>query len=248
MQRSPSVDDLVKARDSLALESIYLYHAVEAVGPFARATLDTAVYPGYDVGAVPVGYLVSHEDGLTETIFDHKLRLTDPMRPLALKQSIGAFFQPVSEEEVKLEVRTAVGGRETIAKGQFAVDDDKATDVVEVKELRSSQQLGAEATVQVTGSTAENRLVYKESAEVLVPFVHSELAPDDDRNVGQLTSLAFGAALAVKLVDWATLDYELKAVREPLTLDAWQVQNNLVLTFGLTVPIPKPEAPPECKK
>ncbi|MCC6522936.1 MAG: DUF3078 domain-containing protein [Polyangiaceae bacterium] len=248
MQRSPSVDDLVKARDSLAIESIYLYHAVKSVGPFARATLDTAVYPGYDVRAVPVSYLVSHEDGLTETIFDHKLRLTDPMRPLALKQSIGAFFQPVSEEEVTLEIRAALGGRETVAKGQLAVDDDKATDVVEVKELRSSNQLGAEATVQVTGTTAENRLVYKATAEVLVPFVHSELAPDDERNVGQLTSLAFGAALAVKLVDWATLDYEVKAVREPLTLDAWQVQNNLVLTFGLTVPIPKPEPPPECKK
>jgi hypothetical protein len=37
------------------------------------------------------------------------------------------------------------------------------------------------------------------------------------------------------LFEWASLDYELKIMRLPQLVDAWQIQNNLLLTFSYTL-------------
>jgi hypothetical protein len=36
----------------------------------------------------------------------------------------------------------------------------------------------------------------------------------------------------VRLTKWASLDYVVSAKKIPLVLDAWQVQNGLLLTVG----------------
>jgi hypothetical protein len=38
--------------------------------------------------------------------------------------------------------------------------------------------------------------------------------------------------LSFKLVEWASLDYILKTLRQPQLVQDWQVQNMLLLTFG----------------
>ena len=76
----------------------------------------------------------------------------------------------------------------------------------------------------------------------MTPFAHSALPAGDNRGAMALTNVEIDATLSFKLVDWASLDYELKALRQPQLLDRFQVQNNLLLTFGLsagTVPKPK---------
>jgi hypothetical protein len=46
-------------------------------------------------------------------------------------------------------------------------------------------------------------------------------------------NIDLGGQLSFKLVEWASLDYQIKAVREPQVLDGFQVRNSLLLTMGL---------------
>ena len=62
--------------------------------------------------------------------------------------------------------------------------------------------------------------------------------------MGQLTNVDVGANVVFKLVEWATVTYEFKAVRVPQLLpDTFQVRNTLMLTMGYGVDN-KPPAPP----
>ena len=94
-------------------------------------------------------------------------------------------------------------------------------------------QLGVEAAAEIWGTLVEKRLIYKVAADVLVPLAFTELAPGDDRSAADLTNFSLLGALSVKVVSWASLDYELKLLREPQLIDQLQVQNNLVATFGI---------------
>lgn len=52
---------------------------------------------------------------------------------------------------------------------------------------------------------------------------------------GRATSLDIEAKLAIKLFSWMSLDYGLRVVREPLIIDEYQIQNNLLLNFSYTL-------------
>ena len=56
-----------------------------------------------------------------------------------------------------------------------------------------------------------------------------------------LTNVEFRANLSVKLVEWASLDYQFKTLREPQLIDEFQIQNNLLFTFGLATGSASPE-------
>lgn len=231
--RTPLIDELVKSRDSLNLESIYLYHVIPTFGPFARLVLDTAMFRGTDVRPGPTTYLIRRRDGTTDTRTGARLALTSPFQPLMLKQSLGAFFRPVTQDAVNVELRAGGGGRETIARDELAISDDANTPAIEVNELDNVYQLGVEVTAQVWGAFSEKRVNYRASAEAMTPIAYSALPAGDDRSALELTNIALVGALSFKLVEWASLDYELRAVREPQLLDEFQVQNNLLLTFGV---------------
>jgi hypothetical protein len=59
------------------------------------------------------------------------------------------------------------------------------------------------------------------------------LPPGDNRSSLALMNIEMGGQLSFKLVDWASLDYQVKAIREPQVLDGFQVRNSLLLTMGL---------------
>lgn len=203
-----------------------------------------------------------------------KFPLTDAFQPLTLKQSLGLFAQPYKSVPVNVEGRVGLGAQEIIADKQFAVNDlpdtfencpaaddgDPATPptksvipCVEVNQLSDVLQLGLEANLEVWGALYDNRISYKVYAGILAPFAHGALPQlytdaggKDD--VGQLTNVDVGANISVKLVEWASLGYEFKAVRVPALLpDTFQVRNTLLLTVGLGVdnkPPPPPPPPP----
>jgi hypothetical protein len=63
----------------------------------------------------------------------------------------------------------------------------------------------------------------------------------EERNALDLTNVEFRANLSVKLVEWASLDYQFKTLREPQLIDDFQIQNNLLFTFGLATGSASPE-------
>ena len=236
--KTPGIDRMVKTTDYLQFDSVYLYNfeSMPWIGPFARFGLKTALLPGYDVRNEPYTYTTTKLDGTTVTETNEQTkRLSDSLFPLQLKQSLGAYSKPLTKTWMGIEVRLGLGAQEIFADDQLAatkVDTSKKT--VALKELEDYQQVGGEATVAINGSFHEDKILYRLYAEAMIPF-YTSIDDKEDRNAGELTNVELGAGLTFKLVSWASLVYEFKAIRLPLILDKFQIQNNLLLSFSYSL-------------
>lgn len=196
-----------------------------------------------------------------------RLPLTDGFQPLTLKESLGVFAQPYKSKPITIEARVGFGAQQIFAENQFALADvaDDATNCpaggasppgtksavpcIEVTELSDVLQAGLEANLELWGTLYEDKVTYKIYGGILAPFAHgplpqSYLDSGGKDEVGQLTNVDVGANVVFKLVEWATVTYEFKAVRVPQLLpDTFQVRNTLMLTMGYGVDN-KPPAPP----
>lgn len=258
--RTPVISEFVKSADTFVFESIYYYHVPSAdwFGPFARFRTDTAVFQGFDVQPNDVTYAVNQLDGTVIPVVSDRLRLTDGFNPLTLKQSVGAFAQPIRQTEINIDYRLGFGSRQTFADGQLVVADDGDTaDVIEVNELQSFNQAGAETVLEITGSFEEERVSYLASAEALFPFVDS-LADESGRSTIESANVEIRGEIAFALTDWASLNYQVRAMRIPSLVEEWQVSNGLLLTMGgawtkrvvtrtwdVPAEVPVPDAPVE---
>ncbi|WP_156041485.1 hypothetical protein [Chondromyces apiculatus] len=236
MARTPLIDEMVKARDFANADSTLLYHALPWFGPFVRVAASTTMFRGADVRPVETAYLIQRVDGTVDRVETQRLTMTDPFRPLTLKESIGPFAQPVTSEAFSMEGRAGVGARQSFARGQLALSDDAATPAVEVQELSDAYQIGAEASIELWGTLPEKGVSYRLMGEVLIPLAYSALPTTEDRGAFELANLALVGTLSFKLVEWASIDYELRLVREPLLVDKLQAQNNLLLSLALAYP------------
>ena len=242
--RTPVMPQFLKSADLLSIESIYLYHVTPWFGPFVRASMLTALFRGEDVRPGATTYLIKHVDGTVETKLEgdrtsfedpvvSTLALSDPFQPMTLKQSIGPFLRPVEGEKANVELRAGLGAQETIAKKQLAIADDHATPEIEVNELANVNQLGVQAAADVWGALPDKKVTYRIGIDAMIPLAHTALAAGDNRSSLALMNLEMGGQLSFKLVEWASLDYQIKAIREPQVVDAFQVRNALLLTLGL---------------
>lgn len=233
--RTPAVDEFVKSADSLAIESLYLFHLANAhwFGPFARFTLDTAILPGQDVRGGVNTYRTTYLDGQTATDTVDRLELTDAFQPLVLSETVGVFFEPVAEPEITYEFLAGFGAQEIFAGGQLAIMDNEDTPEIEVGELDSHNLAGLAALTSVYGSFEEGKIGYEAGGEVLIPFIN-DLSANDDRSAVDIAEISFFAGLSFKLVDWASLDYRFEAKRAPIIVDEWQLTHILLLSFNYT--------------
>lgn len=240
--RTPSLDEFVKTADTLAFETIYLFHAYEVFGPFARFGLNTTMFSSTDSRATAADYVVSNLDGTISEFTGRRLALTDPFQPLTLKESLGVFWQPVRKTRISFEGRAGLGAQETLAEGGLAISDDDATDFVEVKELDDSFLVGGEVVLNAWGFFDKGkRASYNLGVGVLVPFAASALPEGDDRGLADLTAVTATAGLNAKLLDWASLGYRFDLVRNPILIDEVQYSNRLLLTIGAAFGSKAPE-------
>lgn len=233
MTRTPVIPVFVKSVDQLAVESIYLYHVTPWFGPFARATMLTSMFRGADIRPAPVTYEIARVTGEVESVTASRFTLSEPFHLMTLKQSLGPFLRPVEREMINVEIRAGLGAQETIARGQFAVTDDDSPEI-EIKELANVNQLGVQAAADVWGTISDKRVIYRVGVDVMLPLVRTSLVAGDNRSTLDLINVEMGGQLSFKLVEWASLDYQIKAIREPQVLDAFQVRNSLLLTLGLS--------------
>lgn len=227
--RTPIVDEFVKSSDQLSFETILYWKVSDFVGPFLSAKLDSTILAGVDVRPAPVDYAVGTTVVASNTTH-HKL--ADSLQPLALKQAIGAYVRPINDKGIEVVGKAGFGAAETLAKGAQILSDDVATaGVIELTNLADVIQAGAVIGIEAKGALDEGRVTYATHAEVMFPFVNDD---PGKRDVGALTNVDIGAKLGFKIFDWASLDYELKILRQPQLLDAWQIQHSLLLTFSFT--------------
>lgn len=226
ISRTPLVDDFVKSSDQLRGELIWYYHLPSApwFGPFARASARTSLFQGVDVQPDEVTYL---RDG--ETIVADRLQLTESFAPTYLKQSIGVFARPTESERLTVDFRLGLGAREVIADGNYVINDDDATDEIEVDPLHTYAQTGGEFAATLDGSADGGRVNYGAFYEMLVPFYDSL---DDDLDPVAAINYEMGATFGASLSSWASVQYELGLLKVPQVVDDWQITNMLLLSFN----------------
>lgn len=257
----PPIDRFMKTSDRLMFESVYYYHPkkLPCLGPFARFVLDTAIFENTNYQATETDYQVVNETDAfgSPKVFSQRksLHLSESFLPLTLKESVGIFANPIRTEAVEVMIRAGFGSHQVFADGQLAFSDDAATaNVVEVQRLHDYVQGGFEAAVTVQGTFYAKKVGYKVFGETMIPSLRQKEA-GDNRSAISLTNVELGALLSFKLVDWASVDYTFKALRQPQLVDEWQIQNMLLLTFSYTytrksqprppaLPPPAPEAAP----
>jgi hypothetical protein len=227
--RSPVLEEFAKSTDIFKFESLYLYSILPWLGPYARFSLDASMFEGYDRRALATQWRVTYLDGTTLDRWGYNLRLTDGFQPLTIKESAGFFAKPYDTLECALEFRAGFGGMHGIADGQKAVKDDGGTPMVEVLELQSFDQGGVELGMTLWGEVFDKKVVYKLGAEIMMPVIYA-LPDGDDRGTLDLTNVDVNATLSFKLLSWMTIDYVFRAMRQPQMVDAFQIQNSLLLT------------------
>jgi hypothetical protein len=235
--RTPVIPEFVRSADTLRLETIYYYHLEKLpwVGPFARLQLETSLFKGINLQPSEVTYETRTPEGdLVETRQSDRQELTDSFRPLKFKESVGAFARPVSSKVFDVELRLGIGSQQIFADGGLALADNEDTTPIEIVQLEDSVQAGGEFVTTIGGAIFGKRLTYNTGLEVLVPFYNSG-GQQDNRGPIDLANIEVYARASLKVVEWASLDYEFRAVRQPLLLDEFQIQNNLLLTFGYTL-------------
>jgi len=220
---TPQLDEFVKTTDIFKFESIYLFHLIDWLGPFAKLNIDTFLFEGFDVRSEAVTWLTP--DG---PFSGYHLRLTDGFEPLTLKETAGFFAKPLEDKKLNVEGRLGFGGVHVFADG-WSLKDDGATPGIEVIEIKSYNQAGGVIEATTWGSLYATKISYKLGAEVMVPFIY-DLDEGDDRGIVDLINVEFMATLTFKVFDWLSVDYTLRILRQPQLLDDWQIQNNLLLT------------------
>lgn len=241
--RTPSAERFVKTKDNFELHSAYHFFVQEWWGAFGSVGLNTNVFPGGEVTGERVDFRVTRLDGTVENRPNgHVLRTTDPFRPMNLAQTFGLFARPLDREPIHLEFTGGFGAREVFAKDQVTVtgrvsagerdDPDATRDLVRAQELEGYVQGGAVFTARANGQLKESRVSYDTGMEVMFPLLRN---PDPvTQNTVDLTNLDVWARLSFQLVEWASLDYEFRLRRRPQLIDAYQITNSLLLTFGYT--------------
>ena len=226
---APPLSELIKSSDQVQLKTDYYYRIPKAqwTGPFALGQLDTSLFEGEDVR--PGDNNVWTVDG-KEFHKGHRVKLTESFSPLHLKEVVGWFARPFSRPTIQWQITTGVGAYQVFADGQYALNDKADTPQIELQRLESYQQVGSETGMEVKGVLFKEKFSYKAYGIVMIPFYRSK-GLGEEKSAFEMANVDLGVKFSFRLLSWASLDYEFRAVRQPQLLDAFQIQNNLMLTF-----------------
>lgn len=235
--RTPQLQIFVKSLDLLEVKSTYLYRLKRPswLGPFARATLLTQIFPGNAVRTTDTVVLRTDREGNVErqnAAARTNIRLTEGFEPLTLRQSAGFFADLLDSQELKVKAKAGGGAQEIISRRGYTVQDDAATPELELAQLRSSVELGAEAELSLSGEPAPNLLTWSVTANAFLPFVSTD---DAEFDFADQLNLKVNARVSVKLSEALSLDYVLNVLRLPRVQPDYQVQNGLIFNANFSL-------------
>jgi len=243
--KTPILDSFLKTNDTFEVMTTYLWHSRwDWFGPFARVRMTTSILPGYHVQPDDVDVVTTFADGATSTQTlpgQTRLDLTGAFEPLQLRESAGVFAYLDRAPALHVDFKLGPAVQEIFTRDGFVVADDADTPTLEVNQLQSSVETGAELTGDANGQISD-AVTWSIKSNFFYPLTAS--IDTDVRGISRMNA-NIEAKVSAKLTGWASVDYILTAVRVPLVLDAWQVQNGLVFTFTVDLAHPPPP-PPTC--
>jgi hypothetical protein len=227
--RTPQIPKLVKSADELELKSTYIYRipSLTWFGPYGRGRFSTQLFKGYEVRPTDVIILrpsQAPEFRATGT----SIALTGAFEPIFIRESVGAFANPITEKVLTANAKLGVGMQHVLANDGFTVADDAATPEIEYKALESATQGGGELDLTAKGELT-TQVTWEAGAQYFLPF-YSSL--EEGKTGFDALSQEYTAKVSLKLLTWASLDYVLSAKKIPLIVDEWQVQNGLMFKAG----------------
>lgn len=250
---APPLDEFIKSADDATLKSMYLYHipSIPWLGPFARLRMSTALFPGELLLAADAPYQIdgaTTQDAMGNPIPDTvilpgrtALELTSAFEPLLMRQSAGAFANPLTSGVLNLTISLGAGAQEIITQGGQVVADNPDTPFIEINSLKDSTQVGLEVEVSAEGALTE-MVTYSLTVNTLTPFYSDPDTSAADPETGEvlegpaeLTNIDISGKLGVKLARWASLDYVLAAKYLPLIVPEWQVTNSVLLNASFNL-------------
>ena len=234
---TPVVDRFVKSQDQLNLEAAYLYHfsGIDWLGAFASLRLQSSLLAGYAVDAAdrevvrlsPKG--VETERKVMPALED--IDLTEAFAPTLLRESVGLFADLLDTTPLKVQVRGGGGLWESFTQEGYVLEDVEETPALELRQMEDVVQAGAELRLLASG-TVRQLIKYSLRGELMYPIVTNA---DTDLEGVDLLNMEAEFLAGIKLAEWASLDYSFKAVKLPLVVDEWQVQNGLLLSLTASI-------------
>ena len=243
--RTPQLRTFVKSLDQVDLVSTYAYSfkKLQWLGLFGRLLVNTQLLDGelvatetIDVNRINTNSTLAAGDitradttPVTQIGEGERFNLTGPFEPLNLRQSLGAFAQPVTSTTVNITTKIGVGAQEIITRGGDIVVTTLENDtLVVVRELEDFVfELGAELEIDVRGLLVDEVLSYYLTLNAFYPPVTTS---DVNRDFGDSINMRFKAGASIKLSKIASIDYVLTILRIPSVTTDFQVQNGLLVS------------------
>jgi hypothetical protein len=145
---------------------------------------------------------------------------------------------------VKFDARLGFGAWETFVRDGYFVEDNADTaDLLELRQMQDSVQIGPELGMILSGA-AKEILTYRASALFMQPVYVRQDIDTKIEGIDRM-NMEFEVGLGVKITKYMAVNYTFKAYRQPLIIDDWQIQNNLLFSVGFAIPEPPPP-PPAC--
>jgi hypothetical protein len=235
--RTPVVERFIKTNDNVRLDGLYNYFVTKYLGAYGRVSFSTSILQTTDVRGTPTSWVDATGATPTPLATDaFSQRLASAFTPFTVNEAVGGFADPVRKDVFSLALRLGIGGRHTFSDGALVAHDDSMTPEVELLQLSSVHQLGAEAFVGATGKLDKAKANYKAGVVVLLPFVNNDKF---DRSATSLTRVAFEGDLTYAMSSWLSVVYSLAIIRDPQLFPAGkelvQVQNTILLTFQMNL-------------
>ena len=239
--KNPSLPRPVKSSDEITIESIYLRSLKEYkwLGAYTQLKARASLFKGEDVRSKNYTYQVINPSG---TVVGEKttntFRLTDGLRPLNLKASIGFFAEPYEMKKVTVELRTGVGAIQVIADRQFNIDTINMEDkIIKVTPLENYSQMGLEFGLNISGQIGD-KSSYELGYETLIPFF-TEYSDSNkklkERDVFELANHDTFAKLSTKLHESISFSCEYRLRKQPFLIDKTQIQSLTLVNFTYTL-------------
>jgi hypothetical protein len=241
--KTPNIANFIKSVDNFEVTSTYFYRLQRPdwLGPFGRFKLQTQLFKGYVVREVDVAVNRTSRDGnvvgpVTRTA-QSKISLTSAFEPLVLRQTVGMFGRPWQDDDFKFDGKLGVGAQEIVVRDGFVVASE-ADGVINLRQLETSVNAGAELEVNLQGVLVKDLLSWKASANFFLPVLSNADDPADPTrkaNGFDFLNTDIQGGLSLKVAKGLSVDYALLLRKIPLVVDGFQVQHGLVFSVGVDI-------------
>jgi hypothetical protein len=221
----PGQTSLLKTRDTAEFDLLYIYNYSPWAGPYARGTVVTNAFPGRQTFTPAADYIV-HDNVKDVDIENLKqqdaIQLSPSLGTWNMKEGVGFNLRLFKTIFGETTLRTGLGGRQTLIRGRVLQDVSEAGRSYHRYDLlHSATQFGIEGTLIAVGRITR-WVVINLLVDTLVPFTGIDN-----------TDLDVESTLAVKLTQFASVNWALRYQVNPLVLNKPIFETDVFLRYSV---------------